>query len=66
MKRLFKTRKATIAVVVVSFIVGAYHLYLLGRCDEINELTAIASDNGSIGVDFDIFGDKKHVIITAD
>lgn len=64
MKNIFKSRKGLIAITAISFISGVYHLYLLGRCDEISEILSIAGENGSTGFDFDIFGDKKHAIVT--
>lgn len=65
LKNIFKTRKGLITMSGICFALGAYHLYLLGRCDEIKQIVDIAYsntiDSNPAILPFHIYGEDRAV-----
>lgn len=59
LKRVFKTRKGLVAAFALSAVSAMYHLYLLGRCDEIQEKANILRNNGDFATTFKLYDDEE-------
>lgn len=62
LKRFFNTRKGMIAATAISGLFAIYNLYMLGRCDEVQEIVDLTRSNGKFKPTFKLYNGDKSTI----